>query len=105
MVLAAGRAVALARIFIAQASQFIASADAIAVAGFGGRLDGNKRHCKGIVRFHAIPCKRSGGKASVYVFLFALVRMRVPRTEKFSRSKLKVNRLHPLMGSEQKRKE
>src|SRR6266566_6086036 len=69
MVLAAGRAVALAGIFIAQASQFVAPADAIAVARLGCRLDGNERHCKGIVRFHAIPCKRSGGKASVYVFL------------------------------------
>src|SRR6266704_4703847 len=73
MVLAASRAIALAGIFIAQASQFVAAADAIAIAGFGGRLDGNERHCKGIVRFHAIACKRSGGKGFVYVFLVEFV--------------------------------
>jgi len=51
MVFGAGRAVAFAGIFIAEAGQFVATADAIAVAGFGGCLDGDERHCKGIVRF------------------------------------------------------
>src|SRR6266581_6160317 len=105
MLLAAGGAVAFAGIFIAQASKFVASADAIAVAGLGGRLDGNERHCKGIVRFHAIPCKRSVGKASLSMFsCLSSFWTRVPRTEKFSRSKLKVNRLHPLIAWNQEEK-
>ena len=44
MIFPASGAVALARIFITQAGQFIASADAIAVAGFRSGLDGNERH-------------------------------------------------------------
>jgi hypothetical protein len=51
MVFGAGGAVAFAGILIAEAGEFVATADAIAVAGFGGGLDGNERHCRGIVRF------------------------------------------------------
>src|SRR5260370_5841311 len=59
MVVGPGWAVALAGIFIAQAGKLVAAADAIAVAGFRRCLDGNERHRRGIVRFPAIPCKRS----------------------------------------------
>jgi hypothetical protein len=41
MVFGAGRAIAFAGVLIAQAGELIASADAIAVAGFGGGLDGD----------------------------------------------------------------
>ncbi len=51
VIFAAGGAVAFARFVVTQASQFIASADAIAVAGFGSGLNGDKRHSKEIVRF------------------------------------------------------
>jgi hypothetical protein len=51
MVFGAGGAVAFAGIFIAEAGELVATADAIAVAGLGGCLDGNERHCRGIVRF------------------------------------------------------
>src|SRR5437879_320171 len=53
MILSAGRAIAFPGVFIAQAGEFVASADAIAVAGFGGRLDGDKRHNKGNSTFSA----------------------------------------------------
>lgn len=46
MVLGASRTVALAGFIVAQASQLVASADAVAVARFRGRLDGNERHGK-----------------------------------------------------------
>src|SRR6267154_2081954 len=59
MVFAAGRAVGFAGIFIAEAGQLIASADAIAVAGFRGRFDGDERHCNESLRFQAAGCKRS----------------------------------------------
>jgi len=58
MVFGAGGAVALAGVLIAQAGELVASADAIAVAGFGGRLDGDERHSRGIVRFLLRTCKR-----------------------------------------------
>jgi hypothetical protein len=51
MVFGAGGAVAFAGILIAQAGELVATADAIAVAGFGGCLDGDERHCRRIVRF------------------------------------------------------
>jgi hypothetical protein len=41
MVFGARRAIAFASVLIAQAGELIASADAIAVAGFGSRLDGD----------------------------------------------------------------
>ena len=44
MVFAAGGAVTLASVFIAQAGEFIAAADTIAVAGFGRGFDGDERH-------------------------------------------------------------
>jgi hypothetical protein len=44
MVLSAGGAVGLTGVFIAQAGEFVASADAIAVTGFGSGLDGDERH-------------------------------------------------------------
>src|SRR2546426_3073614 len=58
MVLGAGGAVAFAGVLIAQAGELVASTDAIAVAGFGGRLDGDERHNRGIVRFLLRTCKR-----------------------------------------------
>jgi hypothetical protein len=58
MVFGTGGAVAFAGILIAKAGQLVATANAIAVAGFGGRLDRNERHCKGIVRFLRYLCKR-----------------------------------------------
>jgi hypothetical protein len=58
MVFGAGGAVAFAGIFIAEAGELVATADAIAVAGFGGCLDGNERHGRGIVRFPRYLCKR-----------------------------------------------
>src|SRR5882762_1260014 len=58
MVFGTGRAVALAGVFIAQAGQLVASADAIAVAGLGSSLDGHERHCSESLRFHAAGCKR-----------------------------------------------
>src|SRR5258706_3751955 len=61
MVFGAGRAVAFAGIFIAQAGKLVATADAIAVAGFGGRLDGNERHGSESLRFRAAGCKWSPG--------------------------------------------
>src|SRR6266853_4416327 len=59
MVFGAGGAVGFAGILIAEAGQLIASADAIAVAGFGGCFDGDERHCNESLRFHAAGCKRS----------------------------------------------
>lgn len=44
MLFAARRTVSFARIFIAEAGQLIASADAVAVAGFRCGLNGNKGH-------------------------------------------------------------
>jgi hypothetical protein len=46
VVFPAGRAVAFAGIFIAQAGQLVASADAIAVARLRSRFDRNERHYK-----------------------------------------------------------
>src|SRR5882762_1227803 len=59
MVFGAGRAVAFAGILIAQAGKFIAAANAIAIAGFGRRLDGNERHRTESLRFRAAGCKCS----------------------------------------------
>ena len=47
MVLSAGGAVGFTGVFIAQAGELVASANAIAVAGFGSGLDGDERHNKG----------------------------------------------------------
>src|SRR2546429_8265599 len=44
MILPARGAIALARVFIAQAGQFVAAADAIAIAGFRSSFDGNESH-------------------------------------------------------------
>ena len=44
MVFAAGGTITFARIFVAEAGQFVASADAIAVASFRRGLDGNECH-------------------------------------------------------------
>jgi len=44
MIFPAGGAVAFAGVFVAQASQLIAPTDAVAVAGFRRRFDGNKGH-------------------------------------------------------------
>jgi len=65
MVLSTGGAVALAGVFIAEAGEFIAAADAIAVARFGGGLDGDKCHRKGIVRFPPCLCKRIARKGQM----------------------------------------
>src|SRR6266481_9168618 len=59
MVFGASRAVGFAGILIAEAGQLIASADAIAVAGFRGCFDGDERHCNESLRFHAPGCKRT----------------------------------------------
>src|SRR6266436_10220398 len=59
MVFGASRAVGFAGIFIAEAGKFVASADAIAVAGFRGCFDGDERHCNESLRFHAAGCKRT----------------------------------------------
>src|SRR5882762_496923 len=53
MVLSAGGAVGFTGVFIAQAGEFVASADAIAVAGFGSGLDRDERHNKGNSTFSA----------------------------------------------------
>src|SRR5216684_3116314 len=53
MVLSAGGAVGFTGVFIAQAGELVASADAIAVAGFGSSLDGGERHNKGNSTFSA----------------------------------------------------
>jgi len=66
VLLGASRAVAFASFIIAQAGQFVAPADAIAVTRFGGRLDGDERHCGGIVRFLRAPCKRYGALLTVF---------------------------------------
>jgi hypothetical protein len=58
MIFGAGRAVAFAGIFIAEAGEFVATANAIAVACFGGCLDRDERHGRGIVRFLRRLCKR-----------------------------------------------
>jgi hypothetical protein len=63
MIFAARGAVALAGIFIAEAGKFVAAANAIAVACFGGSLDRNESHYRGIVRFPVIRCKRGGVEA------------------------------------------
>jgi len=44
VILSARGAVAFARVFIAQAGQFVAAADAVAIAGFRGGFDGNESH-------------------------------------------------------------
>src|SRR5215469_3763235 len=44
MILPARGTIALAGIFVAQAGQFVAAADAIAVAGFRSCFDGNESH-------------------------------------------------------------
>src|SRR6267378_3032498 len=59
MVFGTGRAVAFAGVFVAQAGQLVASADAIAVAGFRGCFDGDERHCNESLCFHAPGCKRT----------------------------------------------
>src|ERR1700675_191189 len=59
MVFGASRAVGFAGIFIAQAGKLIATADAIAVAGFRGCFDGDERHCNESLRFRAAGCKWS----------------------------------------------
>ena len=51
VIFGASRAVAFAGVFIAEAGQFVAAADAIAVAGFGSGFDGDECHRRGIVRF------------------------------------------------------
>src|SRR6266853_4438948 len=53
MVLSAGGAVGFTGVFIAQAGEFVASADAIAVAGFGSGLDRDERHNQGNSTFSA----------------------------------------------------
>ena len=55
---AAGGAIAFAGTFIPQAGEFVAAADAVAVAGFGCRLDGDECHCKEILLSRAIPRKQ-----------------------------------------------
>jgi len=57
VIFAASGAVALAGIFIAQAGQFIAAANAIAVARFRSRLNRNERHNGEIVRFCSLARK------------------------------------------------
>ena len=57
MVFAADGAVAFAGILIAQAGKLVATANAIAVARFRGRLDGDERHCNESLRFHIAGCK------------------------------------------------
>ena len=57
VIFAAGGAVAFTRFVVAQAGQLIASADAVAVAGFGSRLNRNERHHWLIVRALWILCK------------------------------------------------
>jgi hypothetical protein len=57
VIFAAGGAVAFACFVVAQAGQLIASADAVAVAGFGSRLNRNERHRSPIVRSLWILCK------------------------------------------------
>ena len=47
MVLSTDRAVGFTGVFIAQAGELVASANAIAVAGFGSGLDRDERHNKG----------------------------------------------------------
>src|SRR6266513_2784647 len=59
MVFATRGAVAFARILIAQAGELVATANAIAVACFRGRLDGDERHYSESLRFHTAGCKRS----------------------------------------------
>jgi hypothetical protein len=44
MIFGAGRAISFARILIALAGKLVTSADAITIAGFGSRFDGNKSH-------------------------------------------------------------
>jgi hypothetical protein len=44
MIFGAGRAISLARILIALAGKLVTAADAITIAGFGSRFDGNKSH-------------------------------------------------------------
>jgi hypothetical protein len=58
MIFGASGAVAFAGVFIAEAGQFVAAADAIAVAGFGSGLDRDKRHNRQILRFRLAICKR-----------------------------------------------
>src|SRR6267142_3543802 len=57
MVFAAGGAVALASILIAEACKLVAAADAVAVAGFRSSLNWNQRHCSQSLRFHATRSK------------------------------------------------
>jgi hypothetical protein len=57
VIFAAGGAVAFARFVVAQAGQLIASADAVAVAGFGSRLNRNERHRTLMLRSLWILCK------------------------------------------------
>jgi len=58
VIFGASRAVAFAGVFIAEAGQFVAAADAIAVACFGSGLDRDKRHNRQILRFRLALCKR-----------------------------------------------
>src|SRR5882762_7934722 len=59
MLFGAGRAVAFAGIFIAQAGKLVATADAIAVASFRRGLDGDECHRSESLRFRAVGCKWS----------------------------------------------
>jgi hypothetical protein len=58
VIFGASRAVAFAGVFIAEAGQFVAATDAIAVAGFGSSLDRDERHNRQILRFRLALCKR-----------------------------------------------
>src|SRR6266478_3177264 len=58
MVFGAGRAVAFAGVFVAQAGQLVASADAITVARLRGGLDGDEWNCRRIARIPLAACKR-----------------------------------------------
>jgi hypothetical protein len=57
VIFGASRAVAFAGVFVAEAGELIAAADAIAIAGFRSGLDGDQRHNRQILRFRLALCK------------------------------------------------
>jgi hypothetical protein len=62
MIFGAGRAISLARILIALAGKLVTAADAITIAGFGSRFDGNKSH--GVLQAN-IACGTVRGEGAV----------------------------------------